>query len=79
MQVRVKLFATLGRHLTSGLPGIPFAVELPDGSTVETLVDQLQLPREEVKLVFVNGRARPMDWVLQPGDELGVFPPIGGG
>ena len=79
MQVRVKLFATLGRHATDAPPGMPFEVALPDGTTVETLVDQLRLPREDVKLVFVNGRARPLDWVLQPGDELGIFPPIGGG
>jgi molybdopterin converting factor small subunit len=79
MQVRVKLFATLGRHAADALPAIPFDVELLDGATVDDLVEHLRLPREDVKLIFVNGRARPLDWVLQPGDELGIFPPVGGG
>jgi len=39
----------------------------------------LNLPREEVKVAFVNGRTRPLDWPLQPEDEVGIFPPIGGG
>jgi len=32
-----------------------------------------------VKLFFVNGRARPMDWFLEPGDDVGIFPLIAGG
>jgi molybdopterin converting factor small subunit len=39
----------------------------------------LGLPDDVVRVVFVNGRARPRDWALSDGDELGIFPPIGGG
>jgi len=42
-------------------------------------VNGLKLPREEVKLFFVKGRARPIDWPLESGDEVGIFPLIGGG
>lgn len=79
MQVRVKLFATLGRHLAGVQPGTPFEVEVSDGATIEDLMGKLDLPRQEVKVAFVNGRARPADWQLKPGDEVGIFPPIGGG
>jgi len=79
MQVRVKLYATLSRHLSNAAPGIPVEIEVPDGSTVGDLVNGLKLPREEVKLFFVKGRARPIDWPLEPGDEVGIFPLIGGG
>jgi sulfur-carrier protein len=79
MVVFVKLFATL-RHLRPGLGiGEAFAVELPKGSTIGQLVTQLKLPEEEVKLVFVNGIVREWDYVLVAGDELGIFPPVGGG
>jgi molybdopterin synthase sulfur carrier subunit len=79
IEVNVKLFATLGRHMADVPAGTPFAVAVRDGATVKDLVEQLGLPREEVKLVFVNGRAEPLEYVLQANDELGIFPPIGGG
>jgi len=79
MQVRVKLYATLSRYLSNKAPGIPVEIEVPKGTTVGELVNVLKLPLEEVKLFFVKGRARPIDWPLEPGDEVGIFPLIGGG
>ena len=77
--VHVKLFATL-RHYRPGLGiGEAFPVELPEGATVGDLVRQLGLPEEEVKIVFVNALFRDLDHVLADGDELGIFPPVGGG
>jgi len=79
--VKVKLFATL-RHL-AGPPGLgigqPFPAELPAGATVGQLIERLRLPPDEVKIVFVNGLTRTPDHVLADGDELGIFPPVGGG
>lgn len=79
MRVQVKVFATLRRYVGSAVSGIPFQVDLPDGATVADLIEQLNLPPEEVKLAFVNARAREKDWHLAAGDEVGIFPPIGGG
>lgn len=79
MRVQVKVFATLVPHVPNAVSAVPFAVELAEGATIDDLVAQLKLPREDVKLVFVNGQARTPEWVLQPGDELGIFPPVGGG
>jgi molybdopterin synthase sulfur carrier subunit len=77
--VHVKLFATL-RSRRPGLGiGEPFPVELPDNATVASLLQQLDLPEEEVKLAFVNGIVRDRAYVLSEGDELGIFPPVGGG
>lgn len=77
--VRVKLFATLRRVRSDLSPGESFAVALPEGATVADLIGALGLPEEEVKLVFVNGRSRQGDQMLLAGDEVGIFPPVGGG
>jgi molybdopterin synthase sulfur carrier subunit len=79
MQVRVKLFATLGRYALNGVAGAPFEMEFSEGATLDDMVDRLNLPRDEVKVFFVNGRARPKDWILKPGDEVGIFPLVAGG
>lgn len=79
MQIRVKLFATLTRHLAGAQSGTPLEINLPEDARLADLIKKLQLPSEEIKVVFVNGRARPFDWLLSPGDEVGIFPPIGGG
>jgi molybdopterin synthase sulfur carrier subunit len=79
VRVHVKLFATLGTLMPGTAPGTQFEVELPARATLSTLVSHLGLPVDEVRLAFVNGRARPMDWVLNPDDEVGLFPPVGGG
>lgn len=77
--VHVKLFATL-RHLRPGLEiGQAFPVNLPEGTTVGDLIQVLELPQAEVKLVFVNFVARERQQVLADGDEVGIFPPVGGG
>ena len=54
-------------------------MELPEGSTLADLVNRLKLPCEEVKIFFVKGRSRPVDWPLEPGDEIGIFPLVAGG
>ncbi len=79
MKIRVKLFATL-RDLFPQLGiGEAMEVDLPDGATVADLIAQLRIPREEVKLVYVGGRLKGDDYVLRNGDEVGIFPPVGGG
>jgi len=79
MQIQVKLFATLARHGPAVEPGVAFAAEVPAGGTLDDLIGHLELPRDEVRVVFVNGRARSLDWPLHAGDDVGIFPPIGGG
>lgn len=77
MRVQVRLFATLARHVADR--GGILELELPEGSTIGDLVSTLKLPPGELKVTFVNGRRRPLDYPLRAGDRVGMFPPIGGG
>jgi molybdopterin synthase sulfur carrier subunit len=79
MHVTVKVFAMLGRYIAGKMPGDALAAELPDGATLSDLLGQLGVPQDEVKVAFVNARARPLDWHLQADDDVGIFPPIAGG
>lgn len=78
-RVRVKLFATLRRFYPELGVGEALTIDLPDGSTVAELVRQLRLPADHVRVVFVNGVSRDDTHPLADGDEVGIFPPVGGG
>lgn len=74
MQVRIKCFATLSDHTPEG--GV---LTLSAGGTVENALTALGLAPDDVKLVFVNSKHAEMDAVLADGDQLGIFPAVGGG
>lgn len=82
MEITVKLFAMLTRYGPGDVErraGTPFPVTMPEGSTIADLLTQLGVPDREVKVAFVDGRARSTLYRLSPGAEVGIFPPIGGG
>jgi molybdopterin synthase sulfur carrier subunit len=77
--VHVKLFASLRGYRPGLRMGEPFRAELEEGRTIADVLRQAGVPADEVKLVFVNGIMRERNYALSDGDELGVFPPVGGG
>lgn len=74
MQVNVKLFATLrdGRFKIK-------RTELEDQSRVIDVIKKCDLPLKEVAICLVNGRDADSDYLLQEGDTVAIFPPVGGG
>ena len=74
MRIEVRLFATLreGR-------GKVLQKDLAPGSSVETIADSLNIPREEIAILLINGRDGALKTVLQDGDIVSIFPPVGGG
>lgn len=77
MIVTVRLYATLQDMVPGGRKALE--VDIPEGTTVEGLIVHLGIPAGTVRKVFVGGIARDDSYVLQPGDEVGAFPPIAGG
>jgi molybdopterin synthase sulfur carrier subunit len=74
--VTVKLFANLREYGPSKL-----VVDVPEGSTVRSLFKKLNIPKKEGKLIsLINGQpCHENDCVLNDGDLVAIFPPIGGG
>lgn len=74
--VNVKLFAILRKY---GLP--KFSIEIPEGSTIRTVVKKLNFPKEEKNFIFmVNGTPKfDQNYIVENEDILAIFPPLGGG
>jgi molybdopterin converting factor small subunit len=74
MDIEIRLFATLRQDR--------FKKALRDyeaASTVETIVDDLKIPVEDIAILLVNGRDGYLSTVLKEGDVVSIFPPVGGG
>ncbi|MDK2887838.1 MAG: sulfur-carrier protein [Thermoanaerobacter sp.] len=79
MLLEVRVFSGLEKFMPGARFGQAIEVERPEGTTVAGLIDSLGIPRSQVFTVLVNGRHAAMDAVLQPGDRVSLFPPVGGG
>ncbi len=79
IEVKVRVYASLRSYL----PGVPLgqsvSVRLSSEATIGDTLEGLGIPKTETKNCFVNGIQREFDYPLRAGDELAVFPPVGGG
>ena len=74
MRIHVSCFATLSGYAPPG-----GYLEVEQGATPADILDRLSIPREEVKIVFVNGQNSGKVVELKENDRVGIFPAIGGG
>jgi sulfur-carrier protein len=79
MKIKVRVFANLVRYVPGARAGVPLEMDIPAGTTLGSLVKQLNIPEEEYKTGFVNGRSEETAYAMKEGDEVGIFSPIGGG
>jgi len=54
-------------------------VEIPEGTTVDKLMDLVGIPRERPKIITRNGWAIVPDEVLVDGDHIVIAPVYSGG
>ena len=73
--IDLKLFASLS-DLT---PVTGEKYPISPGTTIGMLLEQLGVAKNEVKLIFINGRKGDLTSALQGGERVGIFPPVGGG
>jgi molybdopterin converting factor small subunit len=73
MEVNVKLFGDLreGRFIRTN-------TQLENNSRVIDLINEQNLPLEQVAICFVNSREAEFGQVLQDGDTVAFSPPVGG-
>jgi sulfur carrier protein ThiS len=88
MQITFKLFAMLADHLPAQLDGHSregnaLRLDVPEGITVQQVIDRFSLPAKLVHLVLIDGRyvepSARASRVLKEGETLAIWPPIAGG
>jgi len=77
MEVNIELhfFATLERYTPQRHDSFP----VQKGITLNQLFEYLNIPIEEVNLIFIDGNLGNLDSTLKGKEKVSVFPPLGGG
>ena len=79
MKIQLNLFASLSQFLPDQKEsGFSNLLEIEEGTTISNLLDRLKIPREQPKIIFLNGLHADEATVLKEGDRLGIFPPLAG-
>ncbi len=76
MRIRVKTVGTL-KDLEEGPQSI--SLEVPEGTPVSSIIQQLQLKDWEIGFILINRIRRSPEEVLHDQDELTFVAPLAGG
>ncbi len=74
-KISINLFATLSKYSPENNQNYP----IKSGMIISDIIQTLDLPKDLVKLIFLNGVKCNGETALKDGDRLGIFPPVGGG
>ncbi len=73
--IQLKLFANLRHFMPPS--GQNYCIE--PGISIRCLLEQLNIPQEKAKLIFIDGIRANLSATLSGGERVGIFPPVGGG
>ncbi|SHF06681.1 MoaD/ThiS family protein [Desulforamulus putei] len=78
MVIELRVYTGLEKY-TGTRYGELITLQLAEGTTVRDVIKRYGIPEEEVFSALINGLHKPFDTVLQDGDRVALFPPVGGG
>jgi molybdopterin converting factor small subunit len=73
--IQIKLFASLQGFMPASAEN--YAIEA--GTSIRNLLQQLDIPEDMAKLIFIDGLKAELTTILKGGERIGIFPPVGGG
>ena len=73
--IQIKLFAGLKPFMPTSGEKYP----INPGISIRNLLEQLNIPHEKAKLIFIDGIRANLSSTLNGGERVGIFPPVGGG
>lgn len=78
MEIEVKLVGRLKKYGQDKL-NEENIIELEDNSNINDLIEKLEIPPEQNKVVLVNGRDVKKDYELSDGDRVSIYNLLAGG
>jgi uncharacterized protein with PIN domain len=69
-----RFYARLNRFLPAERRGQAFRSSCAQAATTKHMIEALGVPHTEVALVLVNGRPVGLEWLIEDGDRIAVYP-----
>lgn len=73
--IEVRGFLHLDKYFRDKKWSVPLILDLEEPITGARLAEKLEIPRDEIEVIFVNGFVQGLDYVIQPGDRVAFLPP----
>ena len=77
MQISLTLHGNLRRYFDDRSE--TKEIEVEPGTTIQELIERLQIRRGAIWLISVNGELKEASYTLSPGDDVRFFEPVTGG
>ena len=75
MKIKLRLFSSLNQY--NNCEDGPLEIE--SNQTISQLIEALEIPKERIGIISINGRRADESTRLKDGDALAIFPMIEGG
>ncbi len=74
IKAKIKLFASLrnGRFDIA-------VMDLADSTTISDIISRLNIDKKDAAIIFINGIHADFNTLIKEGDDVAIFPPVGGG
>ena len=73
--IEIRGFLHLDKFLRKKYGTIPLIYELETAIKGTELAQKLEIPTEEIEVIFVNGFVQSLDYTIHPGDRIAFLPP----
>lgn len=73
--VEVRGFLQLDSRLRKEYGKPPVQIEISEPVTGKTLAEKLNIPLDEIEVIFINGFVHDLNAVIKPGDRVAFLPP----
>ena len=78
MQITAQLFGDLKKYVNNPEKK-QWAGTVPEGTTIESLMDTIGFPKDKVRLILVNDKLAHLETTLADLDEVSFLTLLGGG
>ena len=73
--IEIRGFLHLDKMFRNKYGAIPLIYDLEGPITGIELAERLEIPLEEIEVIFVNGFVQALDYAIHPGDRVAFLPP----
>merc|ERR1711879_141364 len=73
--IEIRGFLKLDAFFKKNYGGLPLILDLEEPISGIDLANQLNIPLEDIEVIFINGFVESVEAMIQPGDRMAFLPP----